>query len=421
MITLKKLSANLNKIPESPGIYIFRTKNKIPIYIGKAVNLRKRLVSHFLKKGKSYNVLEGSYFLDLKPTESEIEALLLEADLIKHFRPKYNVREKDDKSFLYLVIRNGDFPYIEFSRERSLNLKAKDLSFGPFTEGKTLREAIRILRGIFSYRDCKPMLFLKAKKDQHPCLYFSLGKCSAPCLESTIDKADYQKLIKEMILFLKNKKDKLIKNWQKEMKKLSSNKKYEEAAAVRDRLKSIERIKKFHFIEDSVPQSKRKIKIEVYDVAQIFGEARSGGMVVFLGKLSEGNVILGKFSKDDFRKFKLEKGKGDLALLKEMLERRFKHSEWLYPDLILIDGGLNQLRIAQSVFKKYSLDIPVVGITKGKKHKAEKPTLPFDRFKWPYLVDLVKKNWLLFVSLDEKAHKFVQSYHQLLHQKKFKI
>jgi excinuclease ABC subunit C len=418
MFKLKQITKNIKKIPETPGVYIFRDQKKIPVYVGKAINLRNRLVSHFAQVGKSANIFSDSIYLDLKPTETEIEALLLEADLIKHFKPKYNVVQKDDRSFLYLIIRAADFPYLELVREKNLNLRSRDLSFGPFIEGRSLREAIKVMRRIFHYRDCAPLLFEKAIKDQHACLYYSLGKCSAPCLEGQINKKDYQKLIRDLVLFLKNKKSKLVKKWQIEMEQASTAKNYEQAAIIRDRLKSIERLKKFHFIEDSVPRAKRTTRIEIYDVAQIFGEAKSGAMIVYDGNLSSDNVIGGSFNKNEWRKFKLSKGNDDLSLLSEMVRRRFKHSEWTLPDLILVDGGANQVRAIQKVLEEFTLDLPVVGITKDKRHKAVKPTLPADRFKWPYLFDLVKKNWLLFVKLDDRAHQFSQSYFNVQRKRK---
>ncbi|MDD3773771.1 MAG: GIY-YIG nuclease family protein [Patescibacteria group bacterium] len=410
MFKLKEIIKNIRKIPETPGVYIFRDREKSPVYVGKAVNLRNRLVSHFKQGGKSGNIFRDSIYLDIKATESEIEALLLEADLIKHFKPKYNVVKKDDKSFLYLVVRDDKFPYLEFVREKNLNLHSRDLSFGPFVEGRSLRETVKTLRQIFRYRDCCPLIFEKAAKNKRPCLYYSLGRCSAPCIQGLISQKDYKKLIRDLILFLKNKKSRLIKKWQQEMFILSEAKKYEQALIIRDRLKSIERLKKLHFIEDSVPKAKRIIRIEIYDVAQIFGEARSGAMIVYGGILSTDNVISGTFNKNEWRKFKLSKGKDDLSLLAEMVERRFKHAEWQTPDLILVDGGANQVRSIQKVLEEFNLVLPVVGITKNKKHKAIKPTMPADRFKWPYLFDLVQKNWLLFVKLDDRVHQFSQSY-----------
>jgi len=418
MLKLDKIIKNIAKIPQSPGVYIFRNREKVPIYVGKSVNLRKRLVSHFTKKGKSFKIFSDSYFIDFKEVETEIEALLLEADLIKHFRPKYNAREKDDKSFLYLVIRKADFSYLEFIREKNLNLKSGDLSFGPFIEGQSLKEAIKFLRQIFHYRDCRPLVFGKAKKENHPCLYYSLGKCSAPCIQGAVGKKEYQKMIRELILFLKNKKSRLIKKWQKEMQKLSIENKFEQAATIRDRLKAIERLKRLHFIEDSVPRAKRKIRIEIYDVAQIFGEGKSGGMVVYEGVLDKNNKISGQFNKNEFRRFRLKEGKDDLSLLSEMVKRRFKHTQWNLPDLILVDGGENQVRTIKKIMQIFMFDLPVVGITKNKKHKVVKPTLPQDRFKWPYLYDLVKKNWLLFIELDERSHQFSQNYFRMQRKKK---
>jgi len=419
MIKIETLLEKIEKIPDKSGVYIFRDSKKVPIYVGKAVNLRKRLLQYFRESPflKANAIVSHSKWIDFRPTDSEVEALILEADLIRHFRPKFNVREKDDKSFLYLVIRDDDFPYLEFIREKNLILKAGDKAFGPFLESNSTKEAIKIIRKIFPFRDCKKFLFEKSKKEKRPCLYFYLGKCPAPCV-GKITKSDYKKLIKEVELFLKNKKEKLIKKLEEEMRQAASRKEFEKASLIRDRLKFLNKLNRFHFIEDSLFSAREKIRIEIFDIAQIFGESKAGGMVVFKGEISPLNIISGNFVKDEFRRFKLKKGKDDLSLLKEMLERRFKHSEWESPQLVLVDGGEEQVRIAREVLKRIHLDIPVLGITKGKNHKAKKPTFPFDRFKWPKLVDLVRKNWLLFVKLDEKAHQFAQSYFHILRKKK---
>ncbi|MCD6422114.1 GIY-YIG nuclease family protein [bacterium] len=416
MLSVKKARQHPEKIPEQCGVYIFRDAKQKPIYVGKARNLRKRLLSHFQQEGKSSQILSEARFLEVKPLDSEIEALLLEADLIKHFRPKYNVRQKDDRSFLYLVIREDEFPYVDVVREQKLRLKAKDVSFGPFVEGVSLREVLKALRKVFPFRDCSPSQFQRARKQKKPCLYFHLGKCPAPCI-GRISPKDYREIIEDLKTFLRQDKGKLISRWQKKMQKLAEAQKFEEAATLRDRLKALDRLSRLRFIEESLPTAKKEFRIESFDSAHIAGELAVGGMVVYQGKVSEENEISGSFRKDDFRRFKLKETRNDLALLAEMLRRRFKHSEWPLPDLILVDGGENQLRLAKEILAEYSLDLPVVGILKSEKHKPRKPVLPFDRFKWPYLGELVKKNWALLCEINARTHRFAQNYLKILQRK----
>jgi len=412
---LKNLFKNLNKVPETPGVYIFRDHRKT-IYIGKAKNLRKRLSSYLKPKTGLKKLLNIAKFLEIEPTDSEIEALFLEADLIKHFKPKFNIKQKSDKSFLCLVIRNDKFPYIEIVREKNLILKPKDLLFGLFANGASLKEALKALRKIFPFRNCQPSIFKKAQQQQKPCLYYHLQLCKAPCINQVSPK-EYEQLIKDLKVFLKNKKESLIAQWQKQMKTLAQNKEFEKAAVIRDKIKSLIKLNRFSFIEETPLFSKKKIKIEIYDIAQISGKAKAGAMVVYQGVISSNNEISGQFKKEKFRRFKLTKGKSDLSLLAEMIERRFKHSEWQFPNLILVDGGPSQVRTTWEILKKFNLDLPIVGITKDKRHKPTKPTLPFDRFKWPYLTDLVKKNWLLFIKLNNRSHRFAQGYFKILRQK----
>jgi len=419
MILTSKLAARIGEISEKPGVYVFYNQQKQPLYIGKAKNLRRR-IAHYLKAGgKANQILKSSHFLKINPTDSEIEALLLEADLIKVFQPKFNVRQKDDRSFLYLVIRYDDFPYLEVVREKNLNLKNKDKVFGPFVDSVSLKEALKALRQIFPFRDCKPSQFLKARKNKHPCLYYHLDKCLAPCL-GKVSKRRYQNMIQELISFLKIKKDLLVKKWQREMKGAALRQQFEKAKILRDRLRALERLSRLKFIAEDLPERKKSFRIEAFDIAQIFGESKVGGEVVYKGSLDKENILKGQFLKSEFRRFKLSQKKDDLNLLGEMLRRRFKHQEWEFPDLVLVDGGENHLRLARRILREFDLNIPVVALTKDRRHKVKRPVLPFDRFKWPYLADFVRKNWFVLIEINDRAHRFSQSYFHLLRSQKIK-
>ncbi len=419
MIRVSELKKRIDSVEETPGIYIFYSSRKEPIYVGKAKNLRRRLLSYLDNVGKASQILKDACFLEIQPTESEVEALLLEADLIKQFRPKFNVKHKDDKSFLYLVIRNDTFPYVEVVREKTLNLRAGDEVFGPFVDGSSLKEIIKALRKVFPFRDCKPLQFKEAKKTKRACLYYHLDKCLGPCIKQ-VSAGDYREMIRDLILFLQRKKERLLSKWQKAMERLAQKQEFEKAKVFRDKIKAVERLQRLKFISEVPVKTKQEIRIEAFDVAQLGGDLQAGAMVVFKGQIDENNLLSGQFAKDDFRRFKLKTARDDLGLLQEMLKRRFKHSEWPLPQLILVDGNENQLRVAKAILSDFGLEIPVVAITKDKHHRALKPVLPFDRFKWPYLADLVRKNWSLLVEINERAHRFSQNYFRILHRKRFK-
>lgn len=419
MILISKLESKLGEISEKPGVYIFYNQEKKPVYIGKAKNLRQRIASYLRAKGKSSAILAASCFLKTTPTDSELESFLLEADLIKIFWPKFNVRQKDDRSFLYLIIRHSDYPYLEVVREKKIDLNTKDKIFGPFVDSNSLKEVLKALRGVFPFRDCSSSQFEKAKKAKHSCLYYHLGKCPAPCL-GKITKTDYQIIINDLILFLEGKKTRLFNKWEKQMREAALRQQFEKAKAFRDKLKACERLSRLRFISNSQLGASRSFKIEAFDIAQIFGESKVGAMVVYKAGLDENNILNGQFLKAGFRRFKLEKSKDDIGLLKQMLRRRFKHQEWCFPDLILVDGGENHLYAAKSVLADFDLDLPVVALAKDRHHKVKKPVLPPDRFKWPYLVDLVRKNWSLLIEINERAHRFAQKYFHLLRSKKIK-
>jgi excinuclease ABC subunit C len=418
-------------LPKKPGVYCF--KNKEILYIGKASNIQKRVKTHFQQLRLKESVfLEKTKKIGFIETCSEIEALILEANLIKEYQPKFNVLWKDDKNYFFVAITNEDFPRIFITHQtklRNQNSKLKTDFIGPFVDGKALKQALRILRKIFPFRSCKVL-------PKRPCLWYQLNRCLAPCLlKSKIIKeipfikakikTESQKNARALFKILKGEKKQVIKELKKEMKKAAQIEDFEKAAKIRDRISALERIlahaRIFRAFEEKIDyskiekelkkilQTKRKIKrIEAFDISTIFGKIATGSMVTF---------IEGKPNKNFYRRFKIKftKKPNDVLMLKEVLSRRFKHREWEFPDLILVDGGKPQLQVALKLKTQNSKlkTIKIVALAKkGNKLFIENKKEPI------FLKELPREIFNLILQLRDEAHRFAVSYHRKLRKKK---
>jgi len=236
---------DLSKIPNNPGCYIYKDlKGKI-IYIGKAKNLKKRVSSYFNKKdhdSKTAALVKKIKKIDFIVTDSEVEALLLENNLIKKNKPKYNIDLKDSKSYAFLEITNESFPRLLIKRGDNINKKKlKSKLYGPFISGTSRDEVRYVLNKTFKIRTCKR---LPKKK----CIRYDIGICSAPCINK-ISKLNYKKDIKSVELILKGKTLELVKNLKEKMKKFSKEENFEEALKLRDQISSIEYLKEKQKVE----------------------------------------------------------------------------------------------------------------------------------------------------------------------------
>ncbi len=396
---------SLTKLPSQSGVYIFRDQQDKVLYIGKAINLKNRVQSYF-QKGfelgpKTTAMVEKIAKIEHIVVESELEALLLEIDLIKRLKPKYNVRWRDDKAYKYIKIQSAkckvqscnsklkveevrpDY-FAKVTSSRSLGDKNAKY-FGPFPEGKTVNQVLRTLRRIFPFRDCAEAKFRRYQKLGRPCLYGDLNLCPAPCV-GRISPKDYQKIIRQLKSFLSGKSKKIIQELEKEMKSYSKNKEFEKAAAIRDRIRNYryitqdfrraeEYLEHPDLLEDrrkkEIEELRRELKfattcnrIEAYDISNIFGQWAVGSLVVFVN---------GEPSKKDYRRFKIKTVKkiSDVEMIKEVLQRRFNKSQLstpnfhlTHPDLILIDGGKPQVSAANEVLKELDIKTPVLGLAK---------------------------------------------------------
>ncbi|MHB8651818.1 MAG: UvrB/UvrC motif-containing protein [Minisyncoccota bacterium] len=358
---LKKL-----KLPKTPGVYQFIGTGGRILYVGKATSLRDRVRSYFddavvMTRGAHIkNMVSRAKRIKVFATDSVLEALLLEAELIKAHHPPSNTKEKDDKSWNYLVITDENFPRVLIVRGKELRdgtykkvFKIKR-AFGPFPHGGTLREALRIIRKIFPFRDrCVPGV-------GRPCFNAQIGLCPGVCT-GTITKAEYAKTIRSTILFCGGKKKQLINTLRREMGAASKKLEFEKAGRIKHTIFSLEHIHDVALLKRDTSLS--TIRIEAYDIAHMSGKAMSGAMAV---------IVNGEPDHAEYRKFTIKsvKGSNDTAALKEMLARRFAHPEWPYPRLIVIDGGVAQKNAARSVLKELGISIPVVSVVKDEHHRA---------------------------------------------------
>ena len=401
-IKIDKDKKKLNKIPFSSGIYFFKDYKKNILYIGKATSLRDRVKSYFTKqllktRGELLvSAIEKTVYLDYIETDSVLEALILEARLINKYKPIYNIREKDNKSFSYICITEEDFPRIIVVRGRLLKENKYRYIYGPFVEASKLKELLNIIRKIFSFRTkCK----IGSKR---PCFETQIGLCPGVCY-GCINKKTYTKIIKDINLFFENKKDNLIKKYIKEMNKLSKKQKFEEAVVIRNKIFTLRNINDINIINNKEDKSNDNFRIEGYDVSHLQGRSKVGVMIVY---------NFGDFQKKEYRTFNFKnKNISDTDSLKEILERRFKHDEWDFPKLIVIDGGKAQLNIAKNLLSKLGIKIQLVAVTKNKQHKP-KTVIGDSKYKY------TKEDSILKINLE--SHNFSIKKHRKMELKTFK-
>ncbi|MCK9445377.1 UvrB/UvrC motif-containing protein [bacterium] len=390
----------IKKMPDSPGIYLFY-KGKELIYIGKATSLRSRVRSYL--NPKTLRPIEARMKdvsdVKWKTTDSVLEAVILEANYIKEFKPKYNVKTKDDKSWNFFVITKEEFPKLVAVREK--NLKKEDYSyvFGPYAEMKT-SQILKLLHSLFKVSRCNP-------NQKRPCFDYQLNNCLGVCTNEVNSREYKEKVIKPLVVFLKGKKKILITSLEKKMKEASKEENFEEAKRLRNQIFSLNKIRDFALLDKSFLINEKKkeksLRIEGYDISNLGSEAMVGSMVVF----NESGPL-----KNEYKKFKIKNvlGQSDVDCLKEVLERRLKHDEWPMPDYILVDGGKPQASTIKKILKESNFNIPVIGIAKGPDRK--KNEFFFDKNN-----EFVLNNENLLIRARDEAHRFAINYQRKLIRK----
>jgi excinuclease ABC subunit C len=378
------LREKLATLPAEPGVYFHRDADKKIIYIGKASILKNRVMSYFQNKHRDPKT--RLLVADIADTEwitvgSEVEALFLESEFIKRYKPKYNIDLKDDKNFIYVKISAEEFPVISYVRRP---MDDKSHYYGPFTSADALRRAMRMLRKVFPYvtHEIWP---------KRACLHYHLGLCPGPEV-GAITATDYHKSIRRLELYLRGEQTKLMTTLETDMQKAAKKHNFEQAAYLRDQLTDLRSFSKQMIFGDKeafdlsrdqalvglaerlgLPSEPRRI--EAFDISHLGGVDNVASMVVFTD---------GVPNRDDYRRFKMKlTGNNDYAHMQEVITRRFgpSHaSEWPKPDLLLIDGGQPQLSAALTVLDAMGLDIPAIGLAKREEEiirrtaRAGKPT-----------------------------------------------
>lgn len=424
-----RLEEKIKRIPQKPGIYLMRDELGQIIYVGKAIRLRSRVRSHFRvspdTSPKERAMMEVVRDIDFIVLKSDEEALILECQYIKEFKPKYNVTYKDDKTYPFLkVTLNESFPRFLITR-----MKKPDgaLYLGPYTDAQALRKTVEELQKIFKIRTCS--LAEPGEADHKHCLYQMMKWCSAPCVEK-ISKGDYRQVIDNVCQVLLGRSKELILKMKKQMQRASQDLEFEKAGELRDRISALERIAgtrihaiqkmrhiSFHTQEEAktlgqaLGLERPPQRIEAFDISNFSGKEAVGSMVHFFD---------GRPDKRYYRRFRIRSvtGINDFAMMREVVLRRYrrlKEEGGVFPDLILIDGGKGQLSSAVQALQEAGTGfLPVIGLAK----RYEEIYTPHG--KRPIRLKKDSPALHLIQRIRDEAHRFAVTYHKKLREKKLK-
>lgn len=415
------LKEKLAKLPVKPGVYLYKNADGKIIYVGKAAILRNRVGSYFQKSKqhdpKTLLLIDDIRDLDWVEVGSEVEALFLESELIKRYKPQYNILLRDDKHWNYIRI-----PFKKTWPEITMVRRPDDdgaTYYGPFSEGLALRRALKMLRRIFPY-------VTHAQLPKRACLDAHLGLCPNP-EEGAISETEYKRSLRKLGLYLSGKGGQLITQLEKEMKKASRVKNFEDATQLRDQMLDLKALSKqmifgkeemFDLTRDQALSGLAERldlkgiprRIECYDISHIQGSDNVASMIVFTDGVPH---------KEEYRKFKMKlRGNDDFAHMKEVISRRFSGRSlegWSKPDLIIIDGGKGQLSAALEVLKQKEIPIPAAALAKREEELIR--CLPSGKFESIWLPRDSHVLQLLQRIRDE-AHRFAVTYHSLLRSKR---
>lgn len=406
-------------LPDAPGVYLFK-KGKEVLYIGKAASLRDRVRSYFAKdsvRGRGNHIarmVEEATSISYRSTDSVLEALILEANLIKQYRPRYNIEEKDNRSFNYVIITKERFPSILVVRGRELyqtwNKADIKYLFGPFPGGGFLQEALRIVRRIFPYRDsrCIPCDEQLQKKSIHgysckglaygeckPCFNRQIGLCPGVCT-GEITKEEYAEAIRNIRDLFSGAFHGLRQRLAKEMRAAAKVEQFEKAAGLRRQISALDHIRDVALIKNEMRiASGGGVRIEAYDVAHTAGTETVAVMAVVNG---------GEAYKRAYRTFTIRTARNDdIAALREVISRRLSHSEWQLPRIIVVDGGKAHVRTVQQELVRAGIMLPVIGVVKDEFHRPRQ-LIGDEQIIVAHERDIVLAN--------SEAHRFALSFHR---------
>lgn len=371
-----KLKGQLKNTPQSPGIYFWLSSNNKVLYVGRAINLKNRLSQYFLNKTdlRIKEMVAQAKKIKIVKTNTLLEAIILEAKYIKKYWPKYNIKDRDDRSFIYILLPKKDFSYPKIIRGKDLinHSPQENEIFGPYQSLTLVKNALRIIRRIFSYGTCQP-------NSGRACFDYQVGLCPGSCL-GKINKNEYRKNIKNISLLLQGKKELLLKKLGRENPDQARALKHLQDVSLLEREEGISQID--------------FTRIEAYDISHFSGREAYGSMVVFNS--------FGQAQKNEYRLFKIKNKflSDDLRALEEVLSRRLQHLDWPSPDLFLIDGGRPQIDFLTPLFNKYKIK-KVVGLSKFSNDELVFMKLVDKKFK-----DKVLNIKNILLSARDEAHRF---------------
>jgi excinuclease ABC subunit C len=434
----KKLEAKLKTLPATPGVYFHKSASGEIIYVGKAAVLRNRVRQYFhesrLRDAKTDALVAEIVDTDWIEVESEIDALFLESEMIKRYKPRYNILLRDDKSQIYVRINMKDvYPYVSFTRQ-PLDDGAE--YFGPYYNGWAVKKALRYLRRAFPYSTHVTL-------PTRVCLQYHLGLCPG-VEEHKVSSADYKVTLRKLMMYLKGERNLLVRQLENEMKITAAHKEFEQAAKLRNQIYNLRELQKQIVFSDrefmdiskdqalaglqqllTLPGAPRRI--EGYDISHMSGTNNVASLVVATNGVAD---------KAEYRKFKMQiPGNNDFAHMNETMLRRFsgKHLDWPKPDLLLIDGGKGQLGAALEALRERGVSIPAIGLAKRLEeiviHKEfSGVTLNPDAYREAsitesddfYLVLLPRDAHIvkLLQRIRDESHRFAVSYHTVLKRQK---
>ncbi|MDG2030422.1 MAG: excinuclease ABC subunit UvrC [Phycisphaerales bacterium] len=434
-----RLAQAARALPRAPGVYLMKDSDGTVLYVGKAAVLPQRVGSYFQAsaqlEAKTRQMVELVASFDVIECEGEWEALLMESRLIKDIRPRFNIRLLDDKSFPYLAITiRDDFPGVYITRTPTDERFKGARVLGPFTSVSALREAHQLLQRVFRFRTCE----LEIKQDDprnrffRPCLLHAIGQCTAPCADR-VTKEDYRVDIDRFLRFLTSKRTQMLSELERDMTAASDERDYEKAAVLRDQIKAIERLddrekrsldgeadwqpevtifsgdpsKGLQSLQKTLGLDEPIRCIEGIDIAHLAGNETVGSKVCFID---------GRPFKDAYRRYRIRSvDNDDYMAIREVVSRRYRDAgagNELYPDVVLIDGGLGQLHAALEAFKELEIHPPMV-VSLAKKEELVHVQQRADPIK------LGRENLGLKLcqSIRDEAHRFAQHYHHILRRK----
>jgi excinuclease ABC subunit C len=431
----------VKQFPAAPGVYLMKDAQGRVIYVGKAKNLRNRAGHYFTRAAaedhRTRDMVPLIADVDFLPADSEVDALLLEARLVKDIQPRFNVELKDDKSFPYLQIRlREEFPRVEFTRQpRRRGVKL----YGPFTSAKTLRGAIRVLQRLFKFRTCS----LDIREDEErwrwfrPCLLANIGQCTAPC-NFRVTKEEYRKQIRALRLVMEGKKDRLIREMERDMAEASAATQFEKAARLRDDIAALQNLglrgdvsrdvqpevfpiepkKGLAGLRKVLGLEKTPRTIEGIDVAHLGGDDMVASLVSFIDGLP---------FKPGYRRYRIKSVRGidDFASIREVVSRRFRNAtrarrasegedERVFPDILLIDGGKGQLNAALDALNLLGVEAPCLISLAKREEEIYRPGE-----SEPIRLSRHSAALRLLQYVRDEAHRFAQHYHHILRRKRF--